>query len=225
MATMPPRSPSGQPRLPSPVETLSWFDLPPGRAVLDSEQGVVEQAIAERPGQPWLWLAPGAPDELPPGRGLALGRTPAGWTGAITCGLPLPLPTECFGCVVLQHVAGATAPGLLDEAARILVPGGRLWLLALNPVAPYRWRWSGQGLAASEPLTWRRRLRKVGLQPDPVSQGLGPTWQVQTAPQRQEGPGLRAAYLVRSEKRAHPLTPVRQRQPLRLRLPGELAAG
>jgi len=90
-------------------------------------------------------------------------------------------------------------------------------------LAPYRWRWRGQGFAASEPLTWRRRLRAVGLQPDPVSQGLGPTWMVQAAPRRQDGPGLRAAYLVRSEKRTHPLTPVRRRQPLRL--PDGLAAG
>jgi ubiquinone/menaquinone biosynthesis C-methylase UbiE len=25
---------------------------------------------------------------------------------------------------------------LLEEVARVLVPGGRLWLLALNPLAP-----------------------------------------------------------------------------------------
>ena len=201
----------------------SWFDLAPGRAVLDSEQPVVEQAVAERPGQPWLWLAPVVSGELPPGRGLALARTGSGWQGPITCGLPLPLPSECFGCVVVQHVASAATSALLAESARILVPGGRLWLLVLNPLSPYRWRWRDQSFGASEPLAWRRRLRAAGLQPDAVSQGLGPTWQVRAASQRQDGPGLRAAYLVRSEKRAHPLTPIRLRRPLRL--PDGLAAG
>ena len=31
---------------------------------------------------------------------------------------------------------------------------GWLWLLALNPLSPYRLRWRGQGLHAREPVTW-----------------------------------------------------------------------
>ena len=27
----------------------------------------------------------------------------------------------------------------------MLVPGGKLWLFALNPLSPYRWRWNGNG--------------------------------------------------------------------------------
>jgi hypothetical protein len=34
--------------------------------------------------------------------------------------------------------------------------------------------------------------------------------------QPQSGPGLRAAYLIRAEKRTLPLTPLRKREPLRL---------
>ena len=81
----------------------------------------------------------------------------------------------------------------------------------LNPLAPYRWRWRGSGITTSEPLVWRRRLRAVGLVPDPVSQGLGPNWSVRVSAQPQQGPGLRAAYLLRAEKRSVPLTPVRRR--------------
>jgi hypothetical protein len=44
-----------------------------------------------------------------------------------------------------------------------------------------------------------------------VSQGLGPRWQVGVAHEPQNGPGMRAAYAIRAEKRAWPLTPVRQR--------------
>ena len=102
------------------------------------------------------------------------------------------------------------------------MPGGRLALLALNPLSPYRWRWRGHGLQASEPLVWRRRLRAAGLQPDAVSQGIGPGWREAVSPVPQSGAGLRAAYLVLCEKRSLPLTPVRQR---RLRaLPAAAAA-
>ena len=66
-------------------------------------------------------------------------------------------------------------------------------------------------VSASEPLVWRKRLRAVGLVPDPVSQGLGPSWSIQVSPLPQQGPGLRAAYLLRAEKRSLPLTPVRRR--------------
>ena len=137
------------------------------------------------------------------------------WQGRIACGLPLPLPSEAFATVVLQHVTrpeGACGAALLDEAARLLVNGGRLWLFVLNPLAPYRWRWRGCGIGASEPLAWRRRLRQAGLVPDAVSQGIGPNWTMQVSPVPQQGPGLRAAYLLRAEKRAIPLTPVRSRR-------------
>ncbi|MDH5832934.1 hypothetical protein [Luteimonas kalidii] len=199
----------------------AWFQSDSGRAVLDSEREAVTHALADRPGLPWLWCGPverAVPDGA--GRGLCLHPDGIGqWSGPVSCGLPLPLPSEAFGAVVLQHVARPSGPcgaELLDEAARLLVNGGRLWLFVLNPLAPYRWRWRGSGVSASEPLAWRRRLRQAGLAPEPVSQGLGPTWKVHTAPSPQQGAGLRAAYLLRAEKRAFPLTPVRQRRALPL---------
>lgn len=213
---MPPRFQNGQPDDGS--AALAWFSSGTGRAILDSEQATVEQALSERIGLPWLWLAPAALSYAAEGRGVALVATQRGWSGAVACDLPLPLPSEAFGRVVLQHAVGGgeRASELLAEVSRILVPGGRVWLFVLNPLAPYRWRWRGLGLRAAEPLTWRRRLRAVGLQPDPVSQGLGPSWKVAVSDQPQSGPGLRAAYLIRAEKRTMPLTPLRQREPLRL---------
>ncbi len=211
MGTMPPRSRTGQ-------VDAGWYASAAGRALLDSERALADAAFRERPGQPWLWLAPMRPLESPPGRGLALAGGGLGWRGAVACALPLPLPSESFGTVVLQHVHGDRdeAGALVAEAARILVPGGCLWLFALNPLAPYRWRWKGAGLRAAEPLTWRRRLRIAGMQPDAVSRGIGPSWQVRLADAPQDGPGMRAAYLIRSEKRALPLTPARARLGLRL---------
>ncbi|PJK00878.1 hypothetical protein CO641_02645 [Lysobacteraceae bacterium NML91-0213] len=180
--------------------------------LLEGEDAMLERTLAERPSPPWLWLAPvvrHAPDEAC-GRGLCLWRGAQGWAGAVRCGTALPLPSETMRVVILQHVvrAGGEDDDLLEEAARVLEPGGRLWLLTLNPLSPYRWRWRGQGLRAAEPLGWRRRLRRAGLAPEPVSQGIGPQWKLETSDVLQSGPGLRAAYALRAEKRAAALTPL-----------------
>lgn len=225
MATMPAPEPHGQPR---PIPT-DWFATAPGRVLVASESAVVEALLAESRALPWLWLAPfaidlsgddePAPAAATPGRGLMLApRGDGGWQGAIACGMPLPLPSNTFGAVVLQHVATRDAPGqaLLAECTRLLAPGGRLGLLALNPLSPYRWRWRGSGLGAAEPISWRRRLREAGLHPDSVSRGIGPGWAPRVVAGSQDGPGLRATYLLRAEKRSHPLTPVRGAAPLRI---------
>lgn len=217
MATMPTSRPARQ----SGPVPHDWFLSDAGRAVLESEDEAVAQALSDRPGLPWLWCGPVPRDVTGlSGRGITLQPDGHGrWSGPVACGLPLPLPSESFGAVVLQHVArpaGDSGPALLEEAARVLVNGGRLWLFVLNPLAPYRWRWRGSGVVASEPLAWRRRLRNAGLAPDAVSQGLGPVWPVRVSAAAQQGAGLRAAYLLRAEKRAMPLTPVRQRRVLQL---------
>lgn len=209
---MQPRPTHGQPDA-----REAWFDAAPGRALLESEAGSVLAAIGERPGQPWLWLSPRSLAETPAGHGLCLQPDGGGWRGDVRCALPLPLANESVATVVLQHVArGRDAAALLEECARVLVPGGRLWLFGLNALSPYRWRWTGSGLGASEPLPWRRRLRAAGLVPDPVSRGIGPRWQPACVPGEQHGPGLRAAWLLRAEKRVSALTPVRNRARLRI---------
>ena len=142
---------------------------------------------------------------------LRLRAAARGFQGDVRCGLPLPLPSDSCGVVVVQHLADISAEPavLLEECTRVLVPGGRLWLLALNPLSPYRWRWRGQGPRSAEPFSWRRRLRSAGLTPDAVTQGLGPTWTIAPEPVMQDGAGLRAAFLLRAEKRRLPLTPMR----------------
>lgn len=194
-----------------------WFLLPAGQAVLDSEQTVVADALAAHPvvGLPWLWLAPTLAAELPEGRGLRLSVSGDGWRGPIRCRLPLPLVSESLGAVVLQHVLADDrdeSAALIEECARLLVPGGRLALLALNPLSPYRLRWYGSGQPACDPSTWRRRLSDAGLTPEPVAQGIGPQWSSTPSPSLQSGPGLRAAYLQRAEKRTFPMTPMRLRK-------------
>jgi hypothetical protein len=208
------------PDMSSPVvnPAQAWFESPHGRALLESERAMVEAARRERPAQEWLWLAPAADPAA--GHESAGGQCllPAGWGRERQYATPFSIPAESQGTVVLQHVAdGAWDPALLEECRRLLVPGGRLWLFALNPLAPYRWSWRGTGLGGTEPLTWRRRLRRAGFAPEAVSQGIGPRWNPQADDALQSGAGIRAAYLLRAEKRAAGLTPIRSghRQPLR----------
>ncbi|GAA5010807.1 class I SAM-dependent methyltransferase [Pseudoluteimonas lycopersici] len=185
----------------------AWFESPHGRALLDSEQALVEAALRERPAQEWLWLAPDAGENGSTG-GQRL--SPTGWDRNPRYATPFSIPAESLGTVVLQHVAdGAWDPALLAECRRLLAPGGRLWLFALNPLAPYRWNWRGTGLGGTEPVIWRRRLRRVGFVPEAVSQGIGPRWNPRVDDALQSGAGIRAAYLLRAEKRAFGLTPIR----------------
>lgn len=202
----------------------AWFATAAGAAVLASESEAIRRALVQRPGQPWLWLAAGPATPETDGHGLALNGTGDRLDGALRCGLPLPLASESVGTVVVQHLADiCSEPALLfAECQRVLVPGGCLWLFALNPLAPYRWRWTRQGPGAREPVGWRRRLRSAGLRPEAVSQGLGPRWRIEQAADLQHGAGLRAAFLLRAEKRLVPLTPARARRALRL--PGAVPA-
>lgn len=200
-------------RQPEPVTAAAWFAGLAGQAILASEVDSLRLAAQDRPGQAGLWLSPSgmgeAELELPLLRLRAAAR---GFEGDVRCGLPLPLPSESCGVVVVQHLADISAApdALLEECARVLVPGGRLWLFALNPLSPYRLRWRGQGPRVAEPVTWRRRLRATGLAPDAVSRGIGPTWSIAPEPAMQDGAGLRAAFLLRAEKRRSPLTPLRK---------------
>lgn len=182
--------------------------------MLASEAGCIGEALRQRPGQPSLWLGPASmalPGQMGGAAVLRL-HWAEGATlgGGLRCTLPLPVASESCAIVVVQHAgdAGCDPRALLEEGARVLLPGGWLWLLALNPITPYRLRWRGHALRAREPVTWRRLLRNAGLLPEAISQGLGPSWNVTPVPRLQAGVGLRAAFLLRAEKRRWPLTPL-----------------
>jgi hypothetical protein len=213
-----PRQPEPRDPAAAVVDAGRWFEAGAGRALLASEADAVAQACADRRGQATLRLSP-TPDAGQGGdRCLDLHLAGGRFEGSVRCALPLPLASESLGTVVLQHVADypIDRSALLAECTRVLVPGGCLWLFTLNPLAPYHLRWTGSGLRGAEPVIWRRRLRTAGLTPDAVSQGLGPRWRIAASSRVQDGAGLRAAYLLRAEKRMAPLTPVRARPRVRL---------
>lgn len=203
-----------------PEAARSWFDTPAGQAVLASESAAMVRLLSGRPALPWAWF--GLPAATAPmtsdGRGVTLVRDGGGFSGSLRCSLPLPLATESLGVVLLQHVIDGDddIDGLLDECARVLIPGGMLWLAALNPWTPYRLRWTGSGLRARAPGQWQAVMRGAGFATDSLSlQWLGPHWRPDEPTQAGVAASdrLRAAFVLTASKRAHalvPPTPLRQ---------------
>ncbi|WP_334177892.1 class I SAM-dependent methyltransferase [Pseudoxanthomonas sp.] len=197
-------------------DALAWFGSDHGGPILASEHARVSQALTSRTPQPWLWVSPEGGDtpfqtaSAPATRGVRL-RATAGshrLAGHVRCGLPLPLPTESVGVIVLQHVLEAGDPQpLLQECSRILEPGGRLWLFVLNPWSPYRLRWRGAGLVPRALPQWRLQLAAAGLVMSEHVLHYGPVWRgVPEAPGH--GPAsFRAARLLEAEKRVASLIP------------------
>lgn len=217
---MPASMSDGQPAAPG----TAWYASPPGQALLGSEDRILAPLLVDHPAPRWLWLAP-----LPAAQGdddycLRLHREAGKWAGQVRSGWTLPFASQSFGSIVLQHVPlpRKEAGDFLAECARMLVSGGRLYLLNLNPLSPYRWHWRGAGLDADEPAGWRWRLRRAGMAPDPFVTGLGPDFRIRVSETSRTGPGLRASWLLVAHKREIALTPVRR--PRQARLPQVVAS-
>jgi len=82
----------------------------------------------------------------------------------------LPFVDDAFELVLLQHALEASAvPGpLLDEAIRVLAPGGVLAITGVHSMsawAPwFRWRSRGAGLKLSMPLRLMTDLQREGFE-------------------------------------------------------------
>lgn len=191
-------------------DALTWFGNGPGGRLLAVERPWVAAALKARAPQPWLWLGPAA-QELSPGpspRGIQLHRQAHGFTGSVRCDLPLPLPTEAICAVVLQHALETGHDDLLAECARVLEPGGHLWLFTLNPWSPYRARWRGLDMVIHDAVGWRERLRGAGLQPAGREiRYLGPVWRTKSDGMGPAPSRLRAICLLETEKRVAALIP------------------
>lgn len=200
---------------------LAWFGSEAGQGLLAVQEAAVARVLAGCPAAPWIWLgAPGAPPpDVPGGRGILLRRNGSGFDGAVRCALPLPFASEAAGAVLLQHALddGFAIDEVLDECGRVLMPGGTLWLAALNPWSPYRARWARSGLHARDPGGWQKALGRAGFAVDTVSlQWLGPHWRVAHG---EIGVGaadrLRAGIALTVNKRVHALSPPKPLRNLR----------
>jgi SAM-dependent methyltransferase len=207
---MPAAAPSRQPG------ASNRFSGSEAQRMLAGERRWLAAQLATRPARSWLWLAPSERPhaDVPVQRGLWLREDgDGGYAGAVRCGLPLPVPNDCLGDVVLQHPQVHDAGPLLAECARVLIDGGRLWLFLGNPWSPYRLRRKGVPVALAG--SWQQRLRSQGLQVEPP-RFIGPCWRLQPPEGDDHGAWqgdgrtgslLRACCVVVAEKRVVPVTP------------------
>ncbi len=139
------------------------------RRLARAEQAWLFRQIGSR--RPVLWLRPQPPVPRQQHGVLTLAATSDGnLIGAVRATADAwPWADDSVPCVVLQHVAeGASwSTDLLAEAARVLEPEGRLYVLRYDRVSPWFWRYGrriarrhgGGVLAWPLDAMWLRRYR------------------------------------------------------------------
>lgn len=205
-----------------PEPALRWYGSAAGQGLLAVERAAMDRVLSASVTPAWAWLA--VTGATPPvsdrHRGVRLCRTERGFDGDVRCALPLPLATESLGVVLLQHALddGTHAGEMLEECMRVLVPGGVLWLAALNPWSPYRARWVRSGLHARAPGRWQGSLRRAGFAVDSLSlQWLGPRWRSAHGDSGVAAADrLRAGIALTVHKRVHAAVPIKPLRNLRL---------
>ena len=126
-----------------------WFDSPPGRYLLEWEQARFDEAVADVFGYYSLQLGmpmlPGLRANRMPYRWLALGadhatplENPAPWSASLLAhAVALPFPDDSLDLLLLPHTLewSHDPHTALREAARVLVPEGRLVISGLHPAS------------------------------------------------------------------------------------------
>jgi len=194
---------------------LAWFAAAPAQALRQAEHHFLHQQLHAFPAQPWLWIAPARtwlPEPHPAGRGMALYRAEGngrGWQGMVRCHLPLPLPSQAVNAIVLQHVTLAELDALVAECARIIQPGGRVWLSVFNRKSLYRRHWQRNWERLPSLAQSRASLQREGLYVR-ATHYCGPLWGQSKTQQLAWLGRLRAVCVMEAEKRSSaPIGPER----------------
>jgi SAM-dependent methyltransferase len=135
----------------------------------------------------------------------------------------LPFIDDAFELVLLQHALEASAvPGpLLEEAVRVLAPGGVLAIAGVHPMsvwAPwFRWRSRGAGLKLSMPLRLVADLQREGFEIE-QAQRVGCVLPGGATAQAISAKLLGGGFVLIARKRRRVVTPLRI-QPLPVAVP------
>lgn len=186
--------------------TASWFASPTGRVLLERERLFAQQLLQARPTQPWLWLSPGP--QLPSrdilhGPGIRLFCHGCCLDGDVRCTLPLAFPTETIQLIVLEHPMMSWVAELLQECARILIPGGHMVIFTLNPWSPLHAHWARHRVVAIGPRRLQQGCRQAGLASLSSLGYWGPSWRISAKSQwtYSRRACWRGVTLVRAHKR------------------------
>ncbi|WP_447735010.1 methyltransferase domain-containing protein [Rhodanobacter soli] len=144
---------------------------------------------------------------------------------------PLPFIDDAFELVLLRH-ALEVAPlpaALLDEAVRVLAPGGVLALTGVHPFGGWSpwfyWRMRGKSPALQMPWRLRRRLELAGLMIEQVRR-VGSMWPSLAATRQAIAGAFGGGYVLVARKRRHMVTPLRLKPaPVRVPTNGRLSPG
>jgi SAM-dependent methyltransferase len=228
----------------------AWLATPAGARVLAEETPVLADAVRRSHGDTLLWL--GCPDAMSRAVrgcmvrsrmfGSALPRAGMADVPSLQCEPEhLPLPNNSLDALVLHHALEATRDPrrALREAARVIVPGGRLVICAFNPLSLWGvrrlyarvWHDSFKGLHLLTAIRLSDWLAVLGFERhDPVSYvHYGLPFMRGTGPPRENslqrllkrhGVPVGGVFVVSTTKQALAVRP--ERRPARL--PANLAA-
>ncbi len=218
------------------AEMTLWWSTPLGQALLENERALLDPLLPRIFGYHFLQL--GTSDHS------MMGASPVGhkflFAPSVTPhqALPvanneaLPLQSESVDAVLIHHALDYTPDShrLLREAARVLMPGGKLLIVGFNPLSSwglrrlFRWRntlpWDARYISRHRVQDW---LKLLEFTVDKVEHGgyllpFGHSRLVSSA-QRMEILGHRlkapmgAVYLIVACKQVMPVTPVLPRWP------------
>lgn len=126
---------------------------------------------------------------------------------------PLPFLDDAFELVVLRHAleSAAEPAALLNEALRVLAPGGLIAVSGLHPFSLWMpwlaWRTRRQPLRLHMPLQLGEWLRRRDMQVECVRR-LGPAWPLADGGVSL-GDALGGGYVLTARKRRGAATPLR----------------
>lgn len=159
----------------------------PLRDLLSEQAAVLLPELQRCAGEHGLLLCAAAQDQSPAlpllGHWVRLQLSDMRWQGDLGARSdePLPFVDDAFDLLLLRHaIEGAPMPrDLLEEAIRVLAPGGMLVVSGVHPLSAWApwfyWRSRGCGLSLALPARLRRWLQRSGLQVEQV-QRLGRPW-------------------------------------------------
>ena len=227
-------------QMPEPVklhqEMTQWLDSPLGQALLESEAAVLEPILARIFGYHFLQLGVSEYSMLaasPIGHKLAfVPQFAAGQGNAVASNEALPLQSESVDAVLIHHALDYTPDNhrLLREAARVLIPGGKMLIVGFNPLSSwgvrkfFRWRnaapWDARYITSSRVQDW---LKLLEFSVDKVEHGayllpfthnkvVAAASRFETLGQKLNAP-VGAIYVIVACKQVMPLTPILPRWP------------
>lgn len=191
----------------------------PLRSLLAEETVALVPGLQRCAGTHALLLS-AAPEDVPPvlpllGNWVRLNMDALRYAGDVRASgeEPLPFVDDAFDLVLLRHALEvSSAPQeLLEEASRVLAPGGVMALTGLHPFSAWlpwmMWRTRGRAPAMHSPILLERWVRRMELDIERVER-VGRLWPSSHA-------GLDAAhafgggYLLIARKRRRMATPIR----------------